>query len=122
MPHGQRRRRWSLTRDTLSLFAHPAVSPDGKWLYFVSDMPGGEGGKDIWRVRLSETSMGGVENLGAPVNTPGDELFPTFRPNGDLYFSSNGHEGMGGLDIFIAKPNAFGWQPGASGISVELTR
>ena len=99
-----------LTRDTLSLFAHPAVSPDGKWLYFVSDMPGGEGGKDIWRVRLSETSMGGVENLGAPVNTPGDELFPTFRPNGDLYFSSNGHEGMGGLDIFIAKPNAFGWQ------------
>lgn len=65
MPHGQRRRRWSLTRDTLSLFAHPAVSPDGKWLYFVSDMPGGEGGKDIWRVRLSETSMGGVENLGA---------------------------------------------------------
>ena len=99
-----------LTRDTLSLFAHPAVSPDGKWLYFVSDMPGGEGGKDIWRVRLSETSMGGVENLGAPVNTPGDELFPTFRPNGDLYFSSNGHEGMGGLDIYIAKPNAFGWQ------------
>ena len=99
-----------LTRDTLSLFAHPAVSPDGKWLYFVSDMPGGEGGKDIWRVRLSETSMGGVENLGAPVNTPGDELFPTFRPNGDLYFSSNGHEGMGGLDIYIATPNAFGWQ------------
>lgn len=99
-----------LTRDTLSLFAHPAVSPDGKWLYFVSDMPGGEGGKDIWRVRLSETNMGGVENLGAPVNTPGDELFPTFRPNGDLYFSSNGHEGMGGLDIYIAKPNAFGWQ------------
>ncbi len=99
-----------LTRDTLSLFAHPAVSPDGKWLYFVSDMPGGAGGKDIWRVRLSETSMGGVENLGAPINTPGDELFPTFRPNGDLYFSSNGHEGMGGLDIFIAKPNAFGWQ------------
>ena len=100
-----------ISRDTLSLYAHPAVSPDGKWLYFVSDMPGGEGGKDIWRVRLSETTgLGGVENLGAPINTPGDELFPTFRPNGDLYFSSNGHEGMGGLDIFIAKPNAFGWQ------------
>ena len=100
----------TISRDTLSLFAHPAVSPDGKWLYFVSDMPGGMGGKDIWRVRLSESNMGGVENLGAPINTPGDELFPTFRPNGDLYFSSNGHEGMGGLDIFIAKPNAFGWQ------------
>lgn len=99
-----------ISRDTLSLFAHPAVSPDGKWLYFVSDMPGGEGGKDIWRVRLVESGIGGVENLGTPINTPGDELFPTFRPNGDLYFSSNGHEGMGGLDIFIAKPNAFGWQ------------
>ena len=99
-----------LVRDTLSLYAHPAVSPDGKWLYFVSDMPGGMGGKDIWRVRISDTSMGGVENLGAPINTPGDEMFPTFRPNGDLYFSSNGHEGMGGLDIFIASPNAFGWK------------
>lgn len=99
-----------LVRDTLSLYAHPSVSPDGKWLYFVSDMPGGMGGKDIWRVRISDTSMGGVENLGAPINTPGDEMFPTFRPNGDLYFSSNGHEGMGGLDIFIASPNAFGWK------------
>lgn len=99
-----------LVRDTLSLYAHPAVSPDGKWLYFVSDMPGGMGGKDIWRVRISDTSMGGVENLGAPINTPGDEMFPTFRPNGDLYFSSDGHEGMGGLDIFIASPNAFGWK------------
>ena len=99
-----------LVRDTLSLYAHPAVSPDDKWLYFVSDMPGGMGGKDIWRVRISDTSMGGVENLGAPINTPGDEMFPTFRPNGDLYFSSDGHEGMGGLDIFIASPNAFGWK------------
>ena len=92
-----------LTRDTLSAYAHPAVSPDGQWLYFVSDMPGGMGGYDIWRVRLTTSGTGGVENLGAPVNTPGDELFPTFRPNGDLYFSSNGHEGMGGLDIYIAK-------------------
>ena len=95
----------NLTRDTLSLYAHPAVSPDGQWLYFVSDMPGGMGGKDIWRVRLAgEGILGGVENIGAPVNTPGDELFPTFRPNGDLYFSSNGHEGLGGLDIYIAYP------------------
>ena len=92
-----------LTRDTLSAYAHPAVSPDGQWLYFVSDMPGGMGGYDIWRVRLTTSGTGGVENLGAPVNTPGDEMFPTFRPNGDLYFSSNGHEGMGGLDIYIAK-------------------
>ncbi|MBR1484757.1 MAG: OmpA family protein [Prevotella sp.] len=94
----------TITRDTLSLFAHPAVSPDGMWLYFVSDMPGGMGGLDIWRVPLTTTGTGAPENLGAPVNTPGDEMFPTFRPNGDLYFSSNGHPGMGGLDIFIAQP------------------
>ena len=93
-----------LTRDTLSAYAHPAISPDGEWLYFTSNMPGGIGGYDIWRVRLTTSGVGGVENLGAPINTPGDEMFPTFRPNGDLYFSSNGHEGMGGLDIYIAKP------------------
>jgi len=93
-----------VTRDTLSAYAHPAVSPDGEWLYFTSNMPGGKGGYDIWRVRLTSSGTGSVENLGAPINTAGDELFPTFRPNGDLYFSSNGHEGMGGLDIYIAHP------------------
>ena len=92
-----------LTKDTLSTYAHPAVSPDGEWLYFVSDMPGGVGGYDIWRVRITAAGLGGVENLGEPINTPGDEMFPTFRPNGDLYFSSNGHVGMGGLDVYIAK-------------------
>ena len=97
-----------ISRDTLSSFAHPAVSPDGEWLYFVSDMPGGMGGMDIWRVRLTAAGLGGVENVGAPVNTEGDEMFPTFRPNGDLYFSSNGHPGMGGLDIFIAKVDKSG--------------
>ncbi len=92
-----------LTNDTLSSFAHPAVSPDGEWLYFVSDMPGGRGGLDIWRVRITTTGFGGIENLGSPINTEGDECFPAFRPNGDFYFSSNGHPGLGGLDIFIAK-------------------
>ena len=92
-----------ISRDTLSSFAHPAVSPDGNWLYFTSDLPGGKGGLDIWRVRLTGGTTGGVENLGEPINTPEDEEFPTFRPNGDLYFSSNGHGGLGGLDIFIAK-------------------
>jgi outer membrane protein OmpA-like peptidoglycan-associated protein len=91
-----------ISKDTLSTFAHPAVSPDGMWLYFVSDMPGGLGGYDIWRAELTTNGVGAVENLGEPINTAGDELFPTFRPNGDLYFSSNGHPGMGGLDIFIA--------------------
>ena len=97
-----------LTHDTLSSYAHPAVSPDGQWLYFTSDMPGGKGGLDIWRVRLTTAGLGGVENLGAPINTEGDEMFPTFRPNGDLYFSSDGHPGLGGLDIFIAKVNRHG--------------
>lgn len=92
-----------ISRDTLSIYAHPAVSPDGEWLYFTSDMPGGEGGLDLWRVRITAAGLGGVENLGVPINTSGNEEFPTFRPNGDLYFSSNGHEGMGGLDIYIAK-------------------
>ena len=93
-----------ISKDTTSSYAHPAVSPDGEWLYFVSDMPGGMGGLDIWRCRLlSHGEAGVVENLGKPVNTAGDEMFPTFRPNGDLYFSSNGHPGMGGLDIFIAR-------------------
>lgn len=93
----------TITRDTLSAYAHPAVSPDGEWLYFASNMPGGQGGYDIWRIRLTSNGLGGVENLGAPINTSGDELFPTFRPNGDLYFSSNGHEGMGGLDIYFVE-------------------
>lgn len=97
-----------LTKDTLSCFAHPAVSSDGQWLYFVSDMPGGKGGLDIWRVRITSAGYGGVENLGEPINTPGNEMFPTFRPNGDLYFSSDGHPGMGGLDIFIAHPGKTG--------------
>ena len=103
-------RELNISKDTLSSFAHPAVSPDGEWLYFVSDMPGGLGGMDIWRCSLlSSSETGGVENLGAPINTAGDEMFPTFRPNGDLYFSSDGHPGLGGLDIFIAKPKTVGW-------------
>ena len=91
-----------ISRDTLTSFAHPAVSPDGQWLYFVSDAQGGEGGLDIWRTRILESGFGGMENLGRPINTAGDEMFPSFRPNGDLYFSSDGHPGMGGLDSFIA--------------------
>ena len=97
-----------ISKDTLSTFAHPTVSPDGMWLYFVSDMPGGLGGYDLWRAELTARGVGPLENVGSPVNTPGNEMFPTFRPNGDLYFSSDGHPGMGGLDIFIAKPTETG--------------
>ena len=99
----------TISKDTLSSFAHPAVSPDGQWLYFSSDMPGGYGGLDIWKIRLGKDGAeGGLENPGNKINTEGDEMFPTFRPNGDLYFSSNGHPGMGGLDIFIAKTDTMG--------------
>ena len=105
-----------ITKDTLSTFAHPAVSPDGMWLYFVSDMPGGMGGYDIWRIQMTSHGLIGLENLGTPINTPGNEMFPTFRPNGELYFSSDGHPGFGGLDVFIAKPDSTHWElehPGA---------
>jgi peptidoglycan-associated lipoprotein len=92
--------------------AHPAISPDGQTLYFVSDIPGGMGGKDIYRV--TRTSPGSPwskpENLGADINTRGDELFPHMRDNGWLYFASDGHIGMGGLDIFRAVPQGGdGW-------------
>ena len=105
-----------ITKDTLSTFAHPAVSPDGMWLYFVSDMPGGMGGYDIWRIQMTSHGLIGLENLGTPINTPGNEMFPTFRPNGELYFSSDGHPGFGGLDVYIAKPDSTHWElehPGA---------
>ena len=97
-----------ITKDTLSSFAHPTVSPDGQWVYFVSDMPGGVGGLDIWRVQLDEHGLGAVDNLGEPINTPGNEMFPSFRPNGELYFSSDGHVGMGGLDLFKAEQDSTG--------------
>ena len=97
-----------ISHDTLSTFAHPCVSPDGMWLYFVSDMPGGMGGYDLWRAELSESGIISIENAGATINTAGDEMFPTFRPNGDLYFSSNGHPGFGGLDIYIVRSEELG--------------
>ncbi len=91
-----------ITGDTLSSYAHPALSPDGTWLYFTSDMPGGYGGLDIWRAALSGGKVRFVENLGPDINTPGEECFPAFRPTGELYFSSDGRGGMGGLDLYRA--------------------
>ena len=91
--------KFEITADTLSTFGHPAVSPDGEYLYFVSDMPGGYGGKDIWRISLKER-QGSLVNLGPDINTEGNDDFPYVRADGSLYFSSDGHPGMGGLDIF----------------------
>lgn len=93
--------KFEITADTLSTFGHPAVSPDGEYLYFVSDMPGGYGGKDIWRISLKER-QGSLVNLGPDINTEGNDDFPYVRYDGSLYFSSDGHPGMGGLDIFRA--------------------
>jgi peptidoglycan-associated lipoprotein len=91
--------------DTL-VAAHPALTEDGNTLYFVSDVKGGSGGKDIWMVNRSQEGdqWSSPQNLGPDINTPGDELFPYVRTDGTLYFASDGHIGMGGLDIFKAVP------------------
>ncbi|MCH5347412.1 MAG: OmpA family protein [Muribaculaceae bacterium] len=86
--------------DTVASYGHPAVSPSGTWLYFTSDMPG-VGGKDIWRINLKERA-GSLENMGEAINTPGDEMFPYALSDSILFFSSDGHPGLGGLDIFKA--------------------
>jgi peptidoglycan-associated lipoprotein len=93
-----------LMPDTI-IAAHPAISPDGLTLYFVSDVKGGFGGKDIYIVTREKpaTPWSKPHNAGPDINTSGDELFPFVRNDGTLYFSSDGHIGMGGLDIFKAK-------------------
>lgn len=98
----------TLTKDSLSSYAHPAVDPEGRYLYFVSDIPGGYGGLDIWRAEILSNGFGAVENLGEKINTPGTEMFPSFNSKGQLYFSSDGHPGMGGLDIFQATMDSTG--------------
>ena len=93
--------KFEITADTLSNYSDPFVSPDGQWLYFASDMPGGQGGTDIWRINLQD-KHGTLENLGPQINTKGNERFPNMRTDSLLYFSSDGHPGMGGLDLFVA--------------------
>ena len=97
--------KFEIIPDTLSAMGHPSVSPDGRFLYFSSDMPGGYGGKDIWRINLLER-VGSLENLGPQINTPGDEMFPYMRNDSTIYFSSDGHPGFGGLDLFVGRQNA----------------
>lgn len=80
--------------------AHPSLSADGQWLYFVSDMPGGYGGTDIYVCRKEGNGWGKPTNLGEIINTPGSEVFPYIRKDGTFYFSSDGHSSFGGLDIF----------------------
>ena len=100
--------RASIVKDSVTAQGHPAVSPDGKYLYYVSDAVGGFGGKDIFRSRLVGNDFGPMENLGPDINTPGDEMFPYVRDSVTLYFASNGHPGMGGLDLFKATQDSTG--------------
>jgi peptidoglycan-associated lipoprotein len=91
--------------------AHPALDETETKIYFVSDMEGGFGGKDIWVAEKNGSSFSDPVNLGEEINTPGDEMFPFVRDNGELYFASNYHVGMGGFDIFIAEKDDDGkWQ------------
>lgn len=95
--------------DSTMMVAHPAISPDGQTLFFVSDKDGGVGGKDIYyTTKNTDGSWSEAVNAGGIVNTSGDEMFPYVRSNGDLYFSSNGHGGYGGFDIFRAVKNEAG--------------
>lgn len=91
--------------DSAIAIGHPAISNDGKTLLFASDMPGGQGGLDIWMSEYDrrEKKWGKPVNLGPSINTKGNEMFPHIRQNGDLYIASDGHAGLGGLDNFKCK-------------------
>ena len=94
--------------DSTVSVAHPAISPDGQTLYFVSDSKKGHGGKDIWKATIANGECKFIEDLGPEINTPGDEMFPSVRADGTLFFASNGHAGFGGLDIYKATPKKEG--------------
>lgn len=108
-----------LFKDSSITCGHPSLNYTGDTLYFSSDAPGGFGGKDIWYSILDGSEWSVPMNMGPQINTAGDEMFPTIRRDGTLYFSSNGHPGYGGLDLFKAVPDSIilrdsieeqGWQ------------
>ena len=88
--------------------AHPMLSPDEKTLYFASDMEGTRGQSDLWKVSVDGDSYGAPVNLGTAINTEGKETFPLLTDENELYFASDGHPGLGGLDIFMSRMNADG--------------
>ena len=96
-----------IVNDSITATGHPAVSADGRYLYFTSDMPGGYGGLDIWRIDIRDR-VGTLHNMGPQINTQGNEMFPYSRTDSLFYFSSDGHPGFGGLDIFRARLNSTG--------------
>ncbi len=104
--------RANIVKDSVTALGHPSISPDGKYLYFVSDAVGGYGGKDLFRARVVGSDFGSMENLGPDINTPGDEMFPYVRDSVTLYFASDGHREWVGW-IFSKQP----WTARASGMS-----
>ncbi|HHG86055.1 MAG TPA: hypothetical protein ENJ82_15005, partial [Bacteroidetes bacterium] len=88
---------------------HPSLTSDGKMLFFASNMPGGYGGTDIWYSLNSDSGWTNPVNLGPLVNTVGNELFPQIQADGNLFFSSDGHGGQGGLDIYLSRATPRGW-------------
>lgn len=94
--------RLDLIEDTVANYGHPSVDPSGTYIYFTSDRGGSFGSYDIWRLRLDAKAGAVPENLGASINTPGREMFPYAKSDSVIYFASDGHPGMGGLDIFRA--------------------
>lgn len=95
--------------DSKYMYAHPAFSVDGKKMYFSSDMPGGHGAMDIWEVPVSDGNWGAPTNLGTNINTKGNEVFPTVRGENGLYFSSDAHQSLGGLDILESSNKTGMW-------------
>lgn len=92
-----------------NMYAHPSFSPDGKALYFSSDVSDGFGGMDLYSVSFENGTWGAPTNLGANVNTPGNEVFPSFRSADSLYFSSNAHQTLGGLDVLYSVKRGNNW-------------
>ena len=110
----------TIFKDSTISVGHPAITPDGTTMYFVSDSKEGLGGKDIWRATYEGGEWKYIENLGKDINTPDDEMFPTVREDGTLYYSSKGKPGMGGLDIFKATPlKEGGWEVKNMGVPIN---
>lgn len=110
-----------IAADTFTV-GHPAISADDNTLVFASNMPGGQGGKDLWFITYDKKARKWSEptNLGSEINTSGDEMFPFIRDNGELYFASNGHGGMGGLDIFKSQSTGVNQWSGVENLKSPL--
>ncbi|RKR11962.1 WD40 repeat protein [Flavobacterium sp. 90] len=101
--------------------AHPALSPDEKTLYFASDMPGTVGQSDIYKVSINpDGSYGTPENLGKPINTEGKETFPFVTNEKEIYFASDGHPGLGGLDVFVGQIEEDGTITGIENLGADI--